>query len=94
MFWIREIVGWLFIGLGLWMFYLSYSVFLKDGKIVQAVPTVLVGLIIFRGGIHLLKVAVAARVCRTAPVEERAKPAAVTVARPKRPKTVIPGRKS
>jgi hypothetical protein len=71
MFWIREIAGWALLILGLWLFYVSYFVLLQNGKIIQSGPTVLMGLIVFRGGIHLLKVAVAARVCRQAPVEPK-----------------------
>jgi hypothetical protein len=93
MYWLREIAGWLLILVGLWLFYLSYFVWVKSGKPIQAGPSVIMGMVIFRGGIHLLKVAVAARVCRQAPTEERAKPVALTVGRPQRPKTVIPGRR-
>ena len=69
MFYIREIAGWALLVLGLWLFYLSYFVLLKNGYIIQSGPTVLMGIVVFRGGIHLLKVAVAARVCQQSPVE-------------------------
>jgi hypothetical protein len=60
--WIREIAGWLLIGLGLLVFLYCLGT-LEQGKIWEAGPQTLIGIIIFRGGIHLLKVAVAARVC-------------------------------
>ena len=60
MYWIREIMGWVLIVLGLWLFYLIYFVLLparrsSDGAVI------VMGIFLFRGGIHLLKVAVAAR---------------------------------
>jgi hypothetical protein len=94
MYWIREIAGWALLVLGLWLFYVSYFVLLQNGKIVQSGPTVLMGLIVFRGGIHLLKVAVAARVCRQAPIEPKL---AVTRAEPRRlggRPSVVPGRRA
>ena len=94
MFWIREIAGWAFIVLGLWMFYVSYFVLLRNGYIIQSGPTVLMGIVVFRGGIHLLKVAVAARVCQQAPAESRLKPTRQDSSRAVRPATVVPGRRA
>lgn len=63
-FWIRELLGWLLVGLGLFIFYICMALLLREQPlIVQAGPLVLIGIIVFRGGIHLLKVAVAARIC-------------------------------
>jgi len=63
-FWIREIAGWLLVGLGLCVFYVCYLLLMQPGpRILEAGPLTLIGVIIFRGGIHLLKVAVAARIC-------------------------------
>jgi hypothetical protein len=61
-FWVRELAGWILIGLGLFVFYLCF-VFLMSNHIIEAGPLTLIGIIVFRGGIHLLKVAVAARIC-------------------------------
>lgn len=61
-FWVREIVGWVLVALGLVMFFFAFG-FLDAGLILEGGPLTLIGIIIFRGGIHLLKVAVAARVC-------------------------------
>jgi hypothetical protein len=61
-FWIRELAGWLLIALGLFIFYVCY-VWLRSHNLVEAGPLSFIGFIVFRGGIHLLKVAVAARVC-------------------------------
>lgn len=92
MYWIREIAGWLLIALGVYASYLVLFVFLPNGKYIECLPTVIIGMVIFRGGIHLLKVAVAARVCRQAPMAELPK---VTVSKPTlvKGRTVIPGKK-
>ena len=91
MFYVREVAGWVLMVLGLWLFYQSYS-FLMNRMIVQSGPTVLMGIVVFRGGIHLLKVAVAARVCQTAPVESRPTASRPQPVRPQRRATVVPGR--
>lgn len=61
-FWGREIAGWLLILLGLAIFAACFW-FLLAGKLIQAGPLTIIGVVVFRGGIHLLKVAVAAQVC-------------------------------
>ncbi len=64
-FWIREAAGWILIGLGLFVFWVCYRMLTADPwhDLIEAGPMSFVGFIIFRGGIHLLKVAVAARIC-------------------------------
>jgi len=66
-FWTREAAGWILIVLGLFAFYKCY-LFLTDPdhRLIEGSAMTVVGIIIFRGGIHLLKVAVAARVCQEA----------------------------
>jgi hypothetical protein len=59
-YWAREIAGWVLVLLGLWAFWAAYALLL-DKKILQAPQMVFVGFIVFRGGIHVLKVAVAVR---------------------------------
>ena len=61
-FWIREIMGWILVGLGLVVFYLCIVLFFNH-LVIQVGPLFVIGIVVFRGGIHLLKVAVAARVC-------------------------------
>ncbi len=60
-FWSREAAGWVLLILGLLVFATSYLMLLA-GSIIQAAILVPVGIFVFRGGIHLLKAAVAARV--------------------------------
>jgi hypothetical protein len=78
-FWIREIAGWLLVGLSMFAFYLVY-VFCRNRMILEAWPFTIIGIFVFRGGIHLLKVAVAARVCLHA--QDRLYPAPVLRLRP------------
>ena len=91
-FWVREIAGWLLIILGLYAFKVAYSDLIMMGKPVQAAPLVFMGFIIFRGGIHLVKVAVAIRLSREGLEEARKRsptrsPSKLVVER----RTVIPG---
>lgn len=65
MFWVREIAGWLITGLGLLIFVIVYE-FCERRWIFEAGILAVIGIFVFRGGIHLLKVAVAARVCQQA----------------------------
>ena len=69
-FWFRELAGWALVLLGLFVFYLCLALLLSE-RILEAGPLTFIGFIIFRGGIHLLKVAVAARVCWQAHEEIR-----------------------
>jgi hypothetical protein len=58
----REVLGWALVVLGLYVFYKTYGL-LHNGWIVEGSALTVIGFIIFRGGLHLLKVAVAAQVC-------------------------------
>ena len=44
MYWIREIAGWLLIALGLYAFYLAMYVYLPNGKYIESIPAVIIGL--------------------------------------------------
>jgi hypothetical protein len=64
MFWVREILGWLLIVLGLYVFYLAMQILLIEGpRILEAPFFVAIGFFVFRGGLQLVKVSVAGRVC-------------------------------
>jgi len=64
-----EIAGWILLGLGLLIFYRCYGLLVEEPplgpRIIPASPLIVIGIIVFRGGIHLLKIAAAARVCRS-----------------------------
>jgi hypothetical protein len=69
-FWIRELAGWLLIALGIYVFFICYVILVNQGPhLIEAGPLTFIGFIIFRGGIHLLKVATAARICLHAQTE-------------------------
>jgi hypothetical protein len=94
-YWAREIAGWLLVLVGLGAFYQSYD-FLMRKRVIEAVPLAFVAFVIFRGGIHLLKVAVAAQAARSLRIAGGPAPArrAQAAARPVGPtasKSVLPG---
>jgi hypothetical protein len=66
-FWTREVAGWLLVILGLYLFYRCFELLTGPSHgIVEAGLSSIVGIFIFRGGIHLLKVATAAEICMSA----------------------------
>jgi hypothetical protein len=69
--WVREIAGWLLMLFGLFVLYVCYQ-YLESQRVIEAGPLIIVGVVIFRGGIHLLKVSLAARICLEA--RDRSKP--------------------
>jgi hypothetical protein len=64
-FWLREVAGWLLVAVGLFAFWKALE-FGRAHLFLEVWPIAIFGIFIFRGGIHLLKVAIAARVCREA----------------------------
>ena len=63
-FWTREMAGWILIVIGLYAFYKCYTLLTDpEHRILEGAAMTVVGLVIFRGGIHLLKIAVAAQMC-------------------------------
>jgi hypothetical protein len=65
MFWWRELSGWLLIGLSILGFVLVYELCMAH-YITEAWPIAVIALVVFWGGIQLLKVAIAARICQQA----------------------------
>src|SRR5437879_5533061 len=99
-FWLRELAGWTLILLGLWVFYLTLDVLYRPAPyLLQAIFMTVIGVLVFRGGVQMLKLAVAGRVCLRAQArlseEERArehKPVRRTLAVEGRPAKLEPGR--
>ncbi len=65
----REIIGWALVALGVVIFLWAALLLTYSNSVFEAGPMTIAGIFIFRGGIHLLKVAVAARVCTEAAAE-------------------------
>jgi len=60
-----EIAGWLLLIVGLFVFYQCFAMLVSpEPHIIEAGPLTIIGALIFRGGIHLLKVGAAVQVCR------------------------------
>lgn len=70
-FWIREVFGYVLIALGLLGMYYALAMFTKN-MILHGTAFTVPSIFVFRGGIHLLKVAMAARICLHAQPESEA----------------------
>jgi hypothetical protein len=100
-YWSREVAGWALILLGLFFFWEAYTFLMARpySRFFEAGPMVFIGFIVFRGGVHVLKVAVAAQAARSLPEQPQA--AARRVGRaptrpigPTAPTAVLPGPKT
>ena len=70
-FWTREVAGWVLLGLGLYVFYRDYQLLMEGNHyVLEGAMLTVIGIFLFRGGIQLLKIAVAARVCMDAQVRQ------------------------
>ncbi len=97
-YWSRELAGWALIGVGLWQFWNTYML-LTNRRIFEAGPSAFIAFVIFRGGLHLLKVAVAAQASRSLPESaqpqtRKASRMAVRSVAPTPAKSVLPGPKT
>ena len=61
LYWMRELLGWVLMLIGL-AFFWGCLTFVNSRQVVEASILAGVGVFVFRGGIHLMKVAVAARI--------------------------------
>lgn len=97
--WLRELAGWVLLGAGLAAFTVCYFVFLLQRRVVEAGALAFIGFVVFRGGMHLLRVAIAARAAKEAakPAEAPRGPKPIRMPlggreNPGRPReTVVPG---
>jgi hypothetical protein len=97
-FWSREVAGWILVLGGLFAFVQAYNLLLSK-RIFEATPMVFIGFIVFRGGVHILKVAVAAQAARNLPevLQPGSRRIARTTARPvgpTPPSSILPGRRT
>jgi len=58
---VYEIIGWLLVCLGLYVFRLSIVAYFNRALTIEGIVTVIMGVVLFRGGLQLVKVSVAAR---------------------------------
>ena len=65
----REFIGWALVALGVAIFLWAGVLLARYHGVFEAGPLTIAGIFVFRGGIHLIKVAVAARVCTDAAAE-------------------------
>ncbi len=56
----REVAGWLGLVAGMAIFIIALGL-LMDQRLLEAVPATFIGFVVFRGGVHLLKSALALR---------------------------------
>ena len=61
-FWVREIIGWVLVLVGLAGYLICFADFLARDRVIGAGILAGISTMIFRGGIHLVKVSTAARV--------------------------------
>lgn len=62
-FWLRELAGWILLAAGIFVFVHAYNMLLAR-RILDVIPLCFIGFVVFRGGLHLIKVATAARAVR------------------------------
>jgi len=65
-YWIHEAAGWLLLVVGLYLFYACFAWLLDPNHVIEAGVLSVIAIIVFRGGLHMLKVAMAARICMQA----------------------------
>ena len=71
MFWVREAAGWLLVLAGGYLILVALGA-LSDRQVIEGGILAMVGVMVFRGGNHLVKVATAARVVLEADRRRRA----------------------
>jgi hypothetical protein len=69
----REIAGWLMLMAGLGVFAFALFGLLLRGKFVESGPAIMIGFVVYRGGVHLLKVALAAKMLQEPVLPKRVK---------------------
>lgn len=80
-FWIREIAGWILVIIGLGLVLLALS-FLSDRQVVEGGVATMAAIFIFRGGLLLIRISTAARICMQPATETSPGRAAPSTAHP------------
>lgn len=63
---IRETAGWLLVVTALYLIQLALRTYIPRGDVIEAGLIVMASMFVFKGGIHLVRVATAARICMPA----------------------------
>lgn len=61
---VREIIGWLLMLIGLMAFFFTWRFYINRSLVIEGMELTIIGFILFRSGLQLVKVAVAARAIR------------------------------
>lgn len=65
-YWIREVVGWLFVLAGLYGYWITLAFLAaQPARLIEGTTTAVIATMLFRGGLSLVRVATAARVVLT-----------------------------
>jgi hypothetical protein len=92
-FWTRELAGWILLVVGLYLFRQAFVLLtIQEPRLLEGATLTIIGVVVFRGGIHLLKVAVAAQVCLEAQEAVGNRPAGNRGVVPAGRGTTLPGR--
>lgn len=60
---IREAAGWLLVAIALYLINLALRTYIPRGDVVEAGLLVMASMFVFKGGVSLVRVATAARIC-------------------------------
>ncbi|MBY0586326.1 hypothetical protein K2X85_04070 [bacterium] len=62
-FWVREIIGWCLVALGIYGFWITLAFLaVQPARLIEGSTTAVVSTVLFRGGLSLIRVATAARI--------------------------------
>ncbi len=70
-FMIREAAGWMLVCVSLYLINLALRTYIPRGDVVEAGLIVMASMFVFKGGINLVRVATAARICATPSANEK-----------------------
>jgi hypothetical protein len=69
-YWVREVVGWALLALGVLIFLVVIVLLLQPApRLFESGPLSFIGFVVFRGGVSLIRAALAARICQQAALQ-------------------------